>query len=248
MAIFNIIKNWLTDYRTYTGALYSLLSFLPGIIYFTVLLTGFLMGGIMSIMLIGIPILLMVLVAARVVARMDALTARLMIGAEIPAFGESLRYRGDVWQQARSVFTDRRNWSSVLYLFLKFPLGIASFVLTIITLAVAIMPFAALFNYDNAAVSMTVSGMSIDTLPEALLTFPIGLVLFLVGVGGIQLFNRVWRALVEGLTNLDDSELQADRLHSQKKKKRSERLHDDVQTLDDEMILDEGQRRLNKRR
>jgi hypothetical protein len=243
-----IIKDWLTDYRTYTGMLYSLLSLPLGVIYFTVLVTGFVMGGVLSFMLIGIPVLLMMLVASRVAARMDALTARLMVGADIPAFGESLQYPGDVWQQARSVFTDRRNWQSVLYLCLKFPVGIASFVVTIITLVMAILPFIALLQYDNPAASMQVLGMSVDTLPEALLTFPIGAALFLVGVGGVQLFNMVWRALAESLVQPSDADSQDVMHRSAKKKKRSGRLQDTPDAFDDDLIIDEGQRRLNEQR
>jgi hypothetical protein len=164
------------DPRSYANIAYLLLAFPLGVAYFVALVAGFALGAGLAITLVGIPILLATLLAARALGRFEGALAESLLGETIPSAavipaGES------IWGRIKAGLTDGFTWKSVLFLFLKFPAGIASFVITVTLGALVAALLAAPLSYHWSGTQMNLWDRSIDTLPEALLCFVAGLVL-----------------------------------------------------------------------
>lgn len=139
----------LADPGTYGMALYALLAFPLGLLYFVFLVVGLSLGAALLIVWVGLPILLFVLAGTLAFADLErALSARLL-GAPVPRFPRRRLSEG-VWSWVREQLGDVGTWKAALYLTLKFPLGLASFVILVVliavTLALLLAPLALLFG------------------------------------------------------------------------------------------------------
>ena len=164
----NILVEPLVRRRTYLRLLYLLLAFPLGIAYFVGLVTGISTGIGLTIVWVGVPILLGLAIAWRGVARMERRLAILLLGAEIESPPPLIPTGGSIWGRVKALFREAHTWTSLLWLLLRFPLGIAGFV-TLITLvsfglAAIASPFIILFTpwpvelWDNVIVIYTVQG------------------------------------------------------------------------------------------
>jgi hypothetical protein len=157
---------------------YLLLSLPLGILYFVLLVVGVSLGLGLVIVLVGIPILAGVLAACAALGRFE----RVLNGAllEIPV---PVTKRKDPFQEPgliarlKRLLSDPFVWTSMVYLFLKFPFGLIGFTLTItlvtVSLALVLMP---LF-FGMMPVNFDGRYWSVDTLEGALLASLAGLVL-----------------------------------------------------------------------
>ena len=136
--------------QTYLNALYLLLSFPLGIAYFVFLVTGLSVGFGLLVIWVGVPILALVLAGSWGLSRLEQETTNRMLKLDIPmiafprtsdplsADGARLSVTERIfvrtWRQFKAHLSDRLTWTGMLYLFLKFPVGVASFVI-VVTLA-----------------------------------------------------------------------------------------------------------------
>ena len=130
-----------TDPMVYRGMLYLLLAFPLGTFYFILLVTGFSLGLGLLIVWVGIPILVGVLVLARLLGAMERALANGLLRTNIRALPPV--EPGTLWQRLKALLVSGTTWRSVGYLFVKFPLGIIAFVLLVTLLAT---PLAMLFT------------------------------------------------------------------------------------------------------
>ncbi|MBA2285993.1 MAG: sensor domain-containing protein [Ktedonobacteraceae bacterium] len=136
--------------HTASNMLYLLLSFPLGLIYFILLVVGLSVGLGTVILWIGIPLLLLILAGIQAMAAMERdLAGHLLhvyIPGPLPRTDAQRGFRG--W--ARKTLRDPLTWKGLLYVFIKFPLGIISFclVVTLLTTAFALVlePLAYLLN------------------------------------------------------------------------------------------------------
>jgi hypothetical protein len=134
--------------RTYARILYLLASLATGTAYFVFLVTGIAVGGGLAITFIGLPLLAVTMYAWCVLADADRWIMNLLVGTHIrrlsfpqSATGGSLVRRIGV--RARSSLT----WRALVWLFLMFPLGIASFVLAVVLISVPLATVASSASY-----------------------------------------------------------------------------------------------------
>lgn len=107
--------------------LYLMLNFGLGITYFSALITGFALGFSLAIIWIGIPILALMFLFSRQLAAFDRWLAKSMIGLDAPPLDDDLGYKGmNPMRYVGANFTSASTWQRIVYLFLKFPLGIVS--------------------------------------------------------------------------------------------------------------------------
>lgn len=181
------------DPRTYLGIFYLLLAFPLGLGYFIFLVTGFALGLGLAIIWVGIPILLLMILAVYGLTGLERQLAIHLLGESIPPLRE-VKPEESAWEWLKGVLSTPTTWKGLAFLLLKFPLGIFSFVLTVTLSAVSL---ALIF----APVIMLTGGdldfwyWEVDSLPEAYLCSLLGLV---VGFFSLHIFNAVtwfWGAL-----------------------------------------------------
>jgi len=171
--------------QAYLNMLYLLAAFPLGVFYFVILASGLSAGISLLIVWVGIPILLLMGAAWWVLASFERFMAVYLLKEDIPAMALPSNNDKDLWNRFKAYVTNPITWKSVLYLFLKFPLGIATFVilatLIVLTLALLTMPFTFPFLADFQVGMFFNPGLpawQIDSMNDALLCSLIGLLLW----------------------------------------------------------------------
>jgi signal transduction histidine kinase len=114
--------------QTWLNVGYVLLAFPTGVAYFVVLVVGISVGAALAIVIVGLFILLGTLVAWRGMAAFERGLARGLLGVPI-ARPADLRELGLV-ARVTTWLRDPMTWKSLVFVALKFPLGIVSFAAT----------------------------------------------------------------------------------------------------------------------
>ena len=123
--------------RTWRSLGYLLLGLPLGIIYFTFLVTGFSVSGGLLVIYAGIPLLALTFMGARVFSKLDADVANVLQGANIVLPPNPWTGGGSLWARTKRTLVNRATWKGIVYLFAMFPIGIASFVTTVVLVASA---------------------------------------------------------------------------------------------------------------
>ncbi len=149
----NLLQSMFNVYRdphSYLGLFYLILLFPLGIIYFTYIVTMLATGLGLAITIIGLPLLVVFLLSVYPIAWLHGKLTEITLGIRMPKKPRRLRARGGAWNRVKTILKDPRLYSSLLYLFLMFPLGIIYF--TIIatflggSLFLFVTPILALFG------------------------------------------------------------------------------------------------------
>lgn len=166
---------------TYKRLLYVLLAFPLGTAYFVAFTTGSSLGLGLAFTLVGLPVLLVTLVATTSAAKLEARLAAVLLDQEVttpPSPRTTLNpdegYLAAVWRFT----TEPATWTSVVVVLLKFVYGVAAFVLTITGTALIGSLLAAPFVYNDSETTYQFGQYAVTTLPEA-----VGLAV--VGVAGL---------------------------------------------------------------
>jgi hypothetical protein len=170
--------------QAYLNLIYLLAAFPLGVFYFAFLVVGLSAGISLSIVWVGIPLLLLVVSGWWVLANFERFMAIFWLKEEVPTMRRPLSTDNDLWTQLKSHLTNPVTWKSPTYLFLKFPLGMASFVITV-TLVFLTMAFLTLpLTFETLDVQ--IGGFffqdqlvwQVDSICEAFLGTLIGLLLW----------------------------------------------------------------------
>jgi hypothetical protein len=173
--------------RTYTNLLYLLLAFPLGLAYFVFLVVGIALGVGLYVMVIGLPLLILTLLAWRQLVKLERLQSNGLLGARIEP-ETILRWSGDknAWRWFRSRLASPVTWKGLVYLFLKFPLGLLAFVLLVVLGAFSLALISIPFIYQHVNIEI---GRSVDlTMPQALSFMVLGLFLALFSL-------HIWNGL-----------------------------------------------------
>lgn len=174
--------------------IYLLLSLPIGILYFVVLITGFSLGAGLLITLIGIPILVSMIFVTYILGDLDRKMTSLLLGVNI-AKPEARPSNDD---SARAILVAQLKslqfWKELGYLLLKMPLGVISFTIAIVLVAVSLAFIAAPFilTYAPYAQMQLWNGFEIDTMQRAVVTSVVGLGL---GTISVLLINGYAKAM-----------------------------------------------------
>ncbi len=138
------------DARTYGALFYMALSLATGIFYFTWVVAGVSISAGMSVLIIGIPLIVLYFGSVRLLSLVEGRIVEAMLGQRMPR-RPLYTERGKPWlQRIGDLFTDPRSWSTQLYFLLMLPLGIAYFTAAVTLLAVSLAfiaaPLAVLFG------------------------------------------------------------------------------------------------------
>lgn len=197
--------------QTYRNVVYVLLAFPLGVAYFVALTVGFSVGAALTVAVVGVPILLVVVVGSRPLAAFERTLANALLDVEIrpPDDVEPATGGDGPWATLTGYVGAGSTWKGLGFLYLKFWLGTLSFVLIVVTLAVAVVLLTAPLHYRDPAFAIQFGAWSIDTLDQAFLAVPIGIGVVVVALHVFNAVARVSGAIAEALLG-EDGVLEAD--------------------------------------
>jgi hypothetical protein len=95
--------------------------------------------SLVVVALLGIPLLLGTWYAVRAFANVERGLANVLLGQHLRPAPMASRHRGNVWARLVAMSREHSRWRELAYLFVRIPVGIATFVIAVVALAV---PFA----------------------------------------------------------------------------------------------------------
>jgi len=129
------------------GALfYMLISLATGVLYFTVATVGLSLSVGLMILIIGVPVTLLFIAAVRAISLAEGRMVEGLLGQRMPRRPRmvGMAATGDsFWERIKSWITDYRTWTTMLYMLLMLPLGIAYFTIVVTALSLSLATFAA---------------------------------------------------------------------------------------------------------
>ena len=141
------------DPRTYGALFYMLLSLATGIFYFTWAVTGLSLSVGLSVLIIGLPFIVLFFGSVRVLSLVEGRIVEAMLGMRMPRRPVYPTTGMTLMQRIGSMFTDVHTWTTLCYMWLMLPLGIVYFTLAVTLLSVSVAfigaPLAMLFRDDS---------------------------------------------------------------------------------------------------
>ena len=170
--------------QSYLNIVYLLLGLPLGIAYFVFLVTGISLGFGLLVIWVGVPILVLVLAVSWALCQFERVLAVGLLNEDIPPvarnvasvqgeIGDSSLGSGErlfigAWRRLKAHLTNRLTWTGMFYLFLRFPLGIGTFIMAVTLISVTFAFLGAPFYYwvDDG---IDIGSWQIDRLWEALI-------------------------------------------------------------------------------
>jgi hypothetical protein len=190
--------------ETYLGLIYLLLAFPLGLSYFIFLVTGFSLGISLVIIWVGLLILLLVFAATWGLSAFERLMAIWFLQEDIPPMSPPVASEISFWGRIKLHISNPVTWKGLLYLLLKFPIGLLSFVSLVVLLSITFRFLLApiLFQFELFQYS---GFWRIDTLWEAGLAFVLGFFMLFISLhvlNFIAFLSGRFAALMLGLSSL----------------------------------------------
>jgi uncharacterized membrane protein len=139
------------DPHTYGAMFYMLLSLATGIFYFTWAVTGLSLSASFTILIIGLPFFRLFMASVRGLSLLESRIVESMLGVRMPRRPPYAERERPWLKRIGSMLTDARTWSTLFYMVLMLPLGIAYSVIVIVlssvSLALMFTPIAMAFDF-----------------------------------------------------------------------------------------------------
>ena len=150
------------DPQVWKSLLYMLISLGTGIAYFTIVVTMFSTSMGTSILIVGLPLLLLTLAMVRGMALAEGRLVEGLLGIRMPRRPRA-EIPGSFFQRLWFWLRDGRTWASMVYLVLMLPLGVAYFVFAVTGIATGLgliaAPFVQLGLPNHRWVEYTINGV-----------------------------------------------------------------------------------------
>jgi len=198
------------DAATYARILYLLLALPLGVAEFSFLVTAISFGFGTAVTLIGIPVLIGAMWAWRWLAELERRLIGRLVGAPIPSPYRPDPVGGRWWRRVAARLSDPATWKDLAFLLLQLPVGIVSFTVAVTVLGLGLGLLFAPAYYWALGDGDWIAGLEVDTLLEALAAVPVGALILLVGIPGLNALGRLYGWLASQLLGSNaDPELTA---------------------------------------
>jgi len=128
------------DPRTYGALFYMLLSLATGSLYFSWAVVGLSLSLSFSILIIGIPFIVLFFSSVRGLSLLEGRTVEALLGVRMPRRPAYPAQPGQsLFKRIGAMFTDARTWTTLFYMLLMLPLGIFYFTLAVTLLAMSLV-------------------------------------------------------------------------------------------------------------
>lgn len=154
--------------KMYLTLLYLFLAFPLGLAYFILLVVGFSLGFSLLIIWIGLIILALLFPTIWLLISFERLQTTHLLGIPIPMSSPASSESHSLWQKIKMFLTDPATWKGILFILLKFPIGIISFVALVTGFAVlSAMIFSPLIvSWQWSSINFGL--WRVDTISEAI--------------------------------------------------------------------------------
>lgn len=171
--------------QTYLNMLYLLFTFPLGTAYFVFLVTGLSLGLTLSVIWLGIPILILVFLAWWEIASFERQLAIWFLNIEISPMAIEKVQGKSILEKGIIRLKNPVTWKALLFLFIKFPFGILSLVVSIVLISLSIsllaIPLAYLLGADPG----------INSAWQAIIMFILGVPITLLSMHMMNLLSYV---------------------------------------------------------
>ena len=164
--------------QTYLNLVYLYLAFPLGIAYFVFIVVGLSMGFGLIITLFGAPLLVLTIVASWLLSSFERELANRLLKEEIPPILQVDISGLTLLNKLKALLSNPVTWTGLLYLIVKFPIGVASFVLATLLLTGSGALLAAPIYYRWSDINFGI--WRVDSFGEAIILVPIGVVMAIV--------------------------------------------------------------------
>jgi uncharacterized membrane protein len=127
-----------SDWRAYTSLFYMMLTLATGTLYFTFAITGISVSASLAIVIIGIPLLVVFIGMARVMALAEGRLIEAITGERMPRRPVHPGPPAGFMARIGDMLGDPRTWTTLAYFVLMMPIGIVYFVMATSGLAIGI--------------------------------------------------------------------------------------------------------------
>jgi uncharacterized membrane protein len=151
------------DSHTYGALFYMLLALATGIFYFTWAVMGVSLSSGLSVLVIGIPFIVLFLGSVRGLSLLEGRIVETMLGVRMPRRPPYPAQQGlPLLKRIGAMFLDGRTWTTLFYMLLMLPLGIIYFTIAVTLLSVSLAfigsPFVKAFGLN--VINMDLDGFS----------------------------------------------------------------------------------------
>jgi signal transduction histidine kinase len=198
------------DAATYRRILYLLLALPLGVAEFTFLVTAISFGFGTAVTLIGIPVLIGAVWAWRWLAQLERRLIARLVGVDIPSPYRPDPVGGRWWRRVAARLSDPATWKDLAFLLLQLPVGIVSFTVAVTVLGLGLGLLFAPAYYWALSDGDFIAALEVDTLLEALAVVPVGALILVLGIPGLNALGRLYGWLASQLLGSNaDPELTA---------------------------------------
>jgi hypothetical protein len=194
--------------QAYLNFLYLIATFPLGVFYFVFLVSGLSLGFSLAIIWIGIPILVLVAACWWMLGRFEHSMANIMLDEELHPINIPPGEDRNLWTRFRIFIENPFTWKSLLFLLMKFPLGIVTFTIqvTLVSLTIALIGMPVFYQFfDGFATSISLGpflhGWEVDTFTKALFCGLIGILLWPVTLHALNALAWLHAKLARVLLN-----------------------------------------------
>jgi uncharacterized membrane protein len=113
----------LMDARAYAALFYLFLAFVTGIVYFTVVVTGVSLSVGLSVLIVGVPIMLLFLGMVRAISLAEGRIVEGLLEERMPRRPRRELREGNLLDRILYWLKDLRTWTTMLYMLLQLALG-----------------------------------------------------------------------------------------------------------------------------
>ncbi|MFB6128295.1 MAG: sensor domain-containing protein [Halorhabdus sp.] len=163
----------------YKRLAYHALGFPLGVVSLLGVVIGVSLGLTLSVLLVGIAILAGTVVFVRGVASVERRLARAFLDVPIQSPPEpDASPASEPIDHVRTVCTDEQTWRSCVFVLARFPVGMVQFTVAVTLTALSLALVTAPLHYDGVRILQFGPWWHLDSLSEALLAVPVGVLLW----------------------------------------------------------------------
>lgn len=137
-SVFGRFFGVLADTRAYGALFYLLLAMVTGVLYFSWVATGLSLSLGVSILIIGLPFVVLYFGSIRVLSLVEGRIVEAMLGQRMPRRPHFTDRQRPLLVRIKELFTDPRIWGTQVYFLLMLPLGVVYFTAIVTLGAVAL--------------------------------------------------------------------------------------------------------------
>lgn len=176
----------------YKRLAYHALGFPLGVVSLLGVVIGVSLGLALSILLVGIAILAGTMVFVRGVASVERRLARALLDVTIQSPPEpDFHPSSDPLAHVRNACTDEQTWRSCVFVLARFPVGLVQFTVAVTLTALSLALVTAPLHYDGVQILQFGPWWHLDSLSEALLAVPVGVLLWAFSLHVFDLLGTV---------------------------------------------------------